>query len=132
MIVSSTAPTESTASTVAVNEPVSSTPLCSKGRQSRRVNVTVYAPGRRRSMRYRPEASVTAERTFSMSAGLAASTATPGMGAPETSRTVPAMAAWANATPGITVSQKAATTVLIIGSGRGRGRGVGCVWTEAS
>lgn len=41
-------------------------------------------------MRYTPFWSVTAERTFSMSAGLAASMVTPGMTAPDESFTVPA------------------------------------------
>src|SRR5688572_11028233 len=51
-------------------------------------------------MRYWPVPSVTAERTFSMSAGLEASTVTPGSTAPEASRTVPVREAWANTVPG--------------------------------
>jgi hypothetical protein len=39
---------------------------------------------------YCPEPSVVVERTFSMSAGLVTSTVTPGMTAPDESRTVPA------------------------------------------
>src|SRR5882672_11117834 len=42
-------------------------------------------------MLYRPSPSVTAVRTFSMSAGLAASTVTPGRTPPEASRTTPAI-----------------------------------------
>ena len=51
-----------------------------------------------------PLASVTAVRTFSMSAGLAASTVTPGRTAPELSRTTPAIDACANATDGAATS----------------------------
>src|SRR6476469_9097664 len=40
---------------------------------------------------YWPSASLTTDRTFSMSAGLEASTVTPGMTAPEESRTTPAI-----------------------------------------
>jgi hypothetical protein len=40
-------------------------------------------------MRYCPEPSVTAERVFSISAGLDASTVTPGSIPPDVSRTVP-------------------------------------------
>ena len=61
------------------------------------VNVTVYVPGRRSSIRYRPAPSVTVLRTFSISAGLAASTVTPGSTAPEASLTMPAMVACAQA-----------------------------------
>ena len=46
-------------------------------------------------MRNWPESSVTAVRTFSMSAGLAASTVTPGSTPPDVSRTVPVSVAWA-------------------------------------
>src|SRR5262249_10164340 len=53
--------------------------------------VTVYVPGGRLMMRYWPLPSVTTERTFSMSTGLAASTVTPGSTAPDASFTTPAM-----------------------------------------
>ena len=46
-------------------------------------------PGRRLTIEYRPSPSVTAVRTFSISAGLATSTVTPGSTPPESSRTVP-------------------------------------------
>ena len=49
------------------------------------VNVIEYVPGRRFSIRYCPVPSVTAERVFSISAGLAASTVTPGRTAPDVS-----------------------------------------------
>src|SRR5437764_182350 len=52
-------------------------------------------PGRRSRILYRPEPSVTTVRTFSMRAGLDASTVTPGRTAPEVSFTVPAIAALA-------------------------------------
>jgi len=58
-----------------------------------KLNVNAYDPGRRPTMSYRPSASVTTVRTFSMSTGLAASTVTPGRTAPDVSLTTPAMAA---------------------------------------
>ena len=63
------------------------------------VKVTVYVPGTRLTILYWPSPSVTAVRTFSMSAGLAASTVTPGMTAPLVSLTTPAMV-WANVVAG--------------------------------
>src|SRR5215212_3554489 len=51
-------------------------------------------------MRYWPVASVTAVRTFSISALLVASTVTPGITAPDGSLTTPVMEAWADATAG--------------------------------
>ena len=51
-------------------------------------------------MRYWPVSSVTAVRTFSISAGLEASTVTPGSTPPDASRTVPVREAWANAVLG--------------------------------
>ncbi len=59
------------------------------------VKVTTYAPGRSSVMRYWPEPSVTAVRTFSMMAGLLASTVTPGRTAPDVSFTTPVIDAWA-------------------------------------
>src|SRR5262252_1794579 len=47
------------------------------------VNVSAYVPGCRSMIRYWPDPSVVAERVFSMSAGLAASTTTPGSTAPD-------------------------------------------------
>src|SRR5436190_16939404 len=52
-------------------------------------------------MRYWPFPSVTAERTFSMRTGLAASTVTPGSTAPDVSFTTPVMDAWAYAAAGM-------------------------------
>src|SRR5262245_63500934 len=48
-------------------------------------------PGRNDRMANWPEPLVVVERTFSISAGLSASTVTPGMTAPLSSRTVPVM-----------------------------------------
>src|SRR5215510_7649380 len=59
-------------------------------------------------MRYVPVPSVTALRVFSISAGLAASTVTPGRMAPEASFTTPVMEAWANATAGTSTSSASA------------------------
>src|SRR5688572_1992316 len=53
--------------------------------------VTEYVPTGRLVIRYCPAASVVAVRTFSMSAGLVASTITPGMTPPCPSRTTPAI-----------------------------------------
>jgi hypothetical protein len=53
------------------------------------LNVREYVPGLRLGMRYCPASSVTAMRTFSMSAGLEASTVTPGSTPPDWSLTVP-------------------------------------------
>ena len=85
---------------VAVIDPVSSTPSRTTPAKPASVNRTVYTPGRRSSMRYWPVASLTVLRTFSISAALDASTVTPGRMAPELSRTVPAIEAWAAATAG--------------------------------
>src|SRR5678816_806950 len=89
VIVSSSEPTRRSALTVLVNVPVSSIPSRLTVLSPVNVNVTEYTPGRRSTMRYWPEPSVTALRTFSMSAGLAASTTTPGSTAPELSFTMP-------------------------------------------
>src|SRR5689334_23420874 len=59
--------------------------------------VSVYVPGLRSSIRYRPAPSVTVVRTFSINAGLAASTVTPGSTAPDESFTAPASTACAQA-----------------------------------
>src|SRR5687767_5674540 len=57
-------------------------------------------PGLRSRIAYWPELLVTAVRVFSISAGLDASTVTPGSSAPLVSRTVPAMELWAEAATG--------------------------------
>src|SRR5687768_10502259 len=59
-------------------------------------------------MRYCPELSVTAERAFSINAGLDASTTTPGSTAPEVSRTAPVIDPWADAIAG---QRQAARTI---------------------
>ena len=62
------------------------------GVEARSVKVTVYTPGRSCSTVYRPAPSLIAVRAFSISAGLAASTVTPGRTAPELSVATPAIA----------------------------------------
>jgi hypothetical protein len=59
-------------------------------------------------MRYWPASSVTATRTFSIRAGLEASTVTPGSTPPDWSLTVPVRVPCANASDG---SRAAATTI---------------------
>ena len=56
------------------------------------VNVTLYTPGRRSTIKYCPLSSVVAVRTRSIKTGLAASTLTPGRIPPLVSRTTPPMA----------------------------------------
>src|SRR5215204_3603683 len=58
-------------------------------------------------MRYCPELSVAAERAFSISAGLDASTTTPGSTAPEVSRTAPVIDPCADARTGMSQAAKA-------------------------
>src|SRR5207248_7931183 len=70
-------------------------------------------PGRRFSILYVPLASVVAERTFSIKAGLLASTVTPGNTAPVASFTVPANALCARAVAGS--ASHASTTTNNIG-----------------
>ncbi len=100
VIVSSSVPTVSSALTVATNVPVSSTPSRLTVLKPGNENVTEYEPGRRSTTRYCPVASVVTDRTFSIRAGLAASTITPGSTAPDTSLTTPVIAACARATAG--------------------------------
>src|SRR4051812_9865555 len=64
------------------------------------VNDSEYTPGRRSMMRYWPEPSVTADLVFSISAGLEASTVTPGSTAPDGSLTVRVRPACAKARVG--------------------------------
>src|SRR5258708_6116421 len=65
-------------------------------------------------MRYCPVASETAVRVFSISAGLAASTVTPGNTAPDASLTVPARATWAYTADGSNATNAAAAMILTI------------------
>jgi hypothetical protein len=60
-------------------------------------------------MRYCPASSVTTARTFSMSAGLDASTVTPGRTAPDVSLAAPAIDACARATVGTSTISKSAS-----------------------
>ena len=89
--VSSSEPTFRSAFTVAANEPVSSIPSRWITVNPVSLNVTVYVPGRRSTIWYWPVPSVTTARTFSIRAGLDASTVTPGRTAPDVSLTTPAM-----------------------------------------
>src|SRR5688572_19816920 len=57
-------------------------------------------------MRYCPAPSVTTVRTFSINAGLAASTVTPGSTAPDESLTTPAIDAWAYTALGISAETR--------------------------
>src|SRR5262245_14702116 len=109
VIVSSIDPTLRSASTVAVNVPGSSTPARRKDWKPLSEKLTVYVPGLKSTMRYRPDSSVTALRTFSMSAGLDASTVTPGSTAPDESLTTPVIDAWACAADGSSANR--ATTM---------------------
>ena len=63
--------------------------VADEGAEPVRAKLSRYTPGRRSTMLYRPFSSVTIVRTFSMSAGLVASTVTPGSTPPLASRTVP-------------------------------------------
>ena len=65
-------------------------------------------------MRYWPVPSVTAERTFSISAGLVASTVTPGSTAPEASFTSPAITACADARLGQRTNKATSATDFTI------------------
>ena len=99
VIVSSSAPTLMVMLTVAVKPEPSATPSRLTVEKPVSVNVTVYVPGRRSTMLYRPSPSVVTVLTFSIKAGLADSTVTPGMARPAASLTTPAMpeACWARA-----------------------------------
>ena len=63
-------------------------------------------------MMYRPSPSVTAERLFSISTGLDASTLTPGSTAPDVSFTIPLNDAWAYAAAGANARHRNDTTLL--------------------
>jgi hypothetical protein len=78
VIVSSSAPTRMSIGIVSVVVPLSSMPSRLTRLKPVSLNVSVYVPGLRLVMRYWPASSVTPTRTFSMSAGLEASTVTPG------------------------------------------------------
>src|SRR6266545_1672849 len=67
-------------------------------------------PGGSVTIRYCPVPSVTTERAFSISAGLLASTVTPGSTAPDGSLTTPVIEAWAKAAEGIRNARSNART----------------------
>src|SRR3990172_12629534 len=110
--VSSSVPTDRSAFTCAENEPDSSMPTRRTVENPGSANVTVYTPGGSASMRYWPVLPETTDRTFSMRAGLAASTVTPGSTAPDASFTTPAMDPCADAAAGIRTHAAATTTNL--------------------
>src|SRR5678815_4349054 len=91
--VSSSDPTRRSTSIVAVRVPDNWMPSRLTVLNPCRLTVTEYVPGGRETMRYCPVPSVTTDRTFSVSAGLAASTETPGNTAPDASLTVPEIVA---------------------------------------
>src|SRR5215475_13091727 len=95
--VSATEPTRMSALIVVTPAPVSSIASRLMVANPDSVNVTLKVPGSRSTIRYWPVLSVTTSRDFSMSAGLDASTLTPGMTAPDASLTMPARAGWENA-----------------------------------
>src|SRR5688572_17494711 len=97
---SCSAPTLSAPSMVAVKPDGKLTPSRITFEKPSKVNVTVYTPGRKSTIEYRPCPSVTTVRLPSMSAGLVASTATPGSTAPVSSLTAPAMTLCADAAAG--------------------------------
>src|SRR5687768_10431393 len=77
-----------------------------------RVNVTVYTPGRRSTIRYCPFTSEIEERTFSMRTSLDASTSTPGSTAPDESLTRPAIADCAKAAVGTRTNAEPITAAI--------------------
>ncbi len=89
VIVSCTPPTRMSALMVVTATPLTSMPSRLTVVKPGKVNVSEYVPGGSSVTRNWPVLSVVALRTFSMSAGLAASTVTPGSTAPEASCTVP-------------------------------------------
>ena len=66
-------------------------------------------------MRYRPAASVTVIRVFSISAALLASTTTPAIGAPDGSLTTPPIAGWPKAATGtLTTNARIARVLMVV------------------
>ncbi len=109
--VSSSAPTRSSAFTVATKVAGSSMFSRLMVAKPGNVNVTMYMPGRRSRILYWPCESVVTDRTRSMSTGLLASTVTPGITAPVVSFTTPAMPlACAKAVPGSAAPSARLTT----------------------
>jgi len=104
VIVSSSAPTRISIGMVSTAVPEISMPSRFTVLKPVSVKVIEYVPGFRSMMRYWPVPSVTTERTFSIKAGLAASTVTPGSTAPDASRTVPVRVPCANTVEGSNVS----------------------------
>src|SRR6185436_9580943 len=114
VIVSSRAPTPSSALSVAVNSDGSTRPSRLNVLKPGSVNVTEYVPGRRSAMRYEPSLSVTADLTFSIKTSLEASMVTPGIAAPDVSLTTRTIELWAYAALDRRIALEHATSVLVI------------------
>ena len=114
VIVSSSAPTRSSAFTFAVNPTVSSIPSRTTLAKPGNVNATEYAPGRRAVIWYRPEPSLTPKRLPPGKDGLVASTVTPGSTPPVASVTTPEMAplSCARTAPGEATNTSKAVSVI--------------------
>src|SRR5262245_39213318 len=112
VIVSVTDPTFRSALIVMTPAPVTSTFSRRTVLKPLSENVTWYAPGGSSVSRYCPVPSVTALRDFSINAGLAASTVTPGNTAPDESFTTPASVACAKVEIGTAISQRNRHTTL--------------------
>ena len=110
VMVSVSAPTRRSALIVAVKDPSRVTPSRLTVVNPGSVKVIAYSPDRRSTIRYWPPLSVVAARVFSISAGLDASTVTPGSTAPDESRTVPVMDACASRLEGAPRTKNATTT----------------------
>ena len=100
VMVSSSEPTFMSAGMVSVAVPLSSIPSRLTRLKPVSLKVSVYVPGFRPVIRYCPAPSVTPMRTFSIRAGLDASTVTPGSTAFDSSLTVPVRVPCANAKDG--------------------------------
>src|SRR5262245_7782316 len=118
---SSIVPTARSALTVDVNDTGRMMPSRFTCLNPASVNVTVYSPGRKSTIRYWPVLSVVVEREPSMSDGLDTSTVTPGRTAPDGSFTIPAIALCANdvdAAPMATNTSDSTLIVRVIASSR--------------
>ena len=104
VMVSFKPPTARSALTVAVKFANTSTFVRTTVVKPASVNDTVYRPSGSATTRYCPDWSLTAERVFSISAGLATSMVTPGRTPAEASRATPAMTPCACARTGITAN----------------------------
>src|SRR5713101_1068627 len=111
--VSATPPTFMSASILMTPVPDRITSSRFKVENPASVNITLYVPGCRLSIRYCPVASVVAVRVLSISTELDASTVTPGSTALEASLTVPARVTWAYTADGRSATHAATATPTI-------------------